>query len=224
MSKKEVNKPDELENVQHALSASEAFIEKYQKHILFAVAAVVLVVLAVLAFHNYYMEPRENSAENEMAKAQELFAVDSFKVALEGNKQTIGFKEIASEYSITASGNLANAYAGICYYKLGQYENAVKYLTQFDGQDEYFATVVVGLTGDAYVQMGKSDKALDYFEKAEDMNNKVLSPVYIKKAGVVYESQNKPDKALEKYKLIKGNYPTSVEAQDIDKYIARLEK
>lgn len=224
MSKKEVKKQDELENVQQALSASEAFIEKYQKQILYVVAAVVLVVLAVLSFKNFYLKPQEENAQNEMSKAELLFAADSFKVALEGNKETIGFKEIASEYSITASGNLASAYAGICYYKLGQYENAVKFLSQYDGNDEYFSTVVIGLTGDAYVQLGKNDKALDCFEKAEAMKNKVLSPVYIKKAGVVLETLNQPEKALEKYQTIKDNYPTSVEAQDVDKYIARIQK
>jgi hypothetical protein len=35
-------KHDELENIEHALSTSEAFIEKYQKQILIAVAAIVL--------------------------------------------------------------------------------------------------------------------------------------------------------------------------------------
>ncbi len=224
MAKQEVKKTPEIENVQHALTASEAFIEKYQKQIIIGVGAVVLVVLAVLSFNNYYLKPREVSAQNEMYKAQLLFSADSFKVALNGNKETIGFKEIASEYGITASGNLASAYAGICYYKLGEYENAVKYLTQFDGKDNYFTTTVVGLTGDAYVQLGKTDKALDYFEKAEDMKNEVLSPVYIKKAGVVLESMNKPEEALAKYQSIKDSYPKSVEAQDVDKYIARIQK
>jgi len=224
MAKQEVKKTPEIENVQHALTASEAFIEKYQKQIIIGVGAIVLVVLAVLAVNNYYLKPREVNAENEMYKAQILFSADSFKVALNGNKETIGFKEIASEYGITASGNLASAYAGICYYKLGEYENAVKYLTQFDGKDNYFTTTVVGLTGDAYVQLGKTDKALDYFEKAEDMKNEVLSPVYIKKAGVVLESMNKPEEALVKYQSIKDNYPKSIEAQDIDKYIARIQK
>jgi len=224
MAKQEVKKTPEIENVQHALTASEVFIEKYQKQIIIGVGAIVLVVLAVLAVNNYYLKPREVNAENEMYKAQILFSADSFKVALNGNKETIGFKEIASEYGITASGNLASAYAGICYYKLGEYENAVKYLTQFDGKDNYFTTTVVGLTGDAYVQLGKTDKALDYFEKAEDMKNEVLSPVYIKKAGVVLESMNKPEEALVKYQSIKDNYPKSIEAQDIDKYIARIQK
>ena len=192
-----VEKHDELENVEHVLSTSEAFIEKYQKQILIAVGAVVLVVLAILAFNNFYLVKQETAAQTEMGKAQIYFATDSFKVALEGNRDFIGFKAISSEYSITKSANLAAAYAGICYYKLGQYENAVKYLSQFDGEDNYFTTSVIGLIGDSYVELNETSKALDYFEKAADTENDVLSPVYMKKAGVVYESLKQPEKALE---------------------------
>ena len=224
MSTKKANKIDELENVENVLSTSEAFIEKYQKQIIFAVAAVVLVVLAIIAFRNFYIQPREIEAENEMSKAQALFAVDSFKVALEGNKDFTGFKDIVSDYSITHSGNLAAAYAGICYYKLGQYDNAVKYLSQYDGEDNYFSTSVIGLIGDAYVELGETSKALDYFEKAADRKNEILSPVYLKKAGIVYESLNKPEKALEAYIEIKDDYSKSTEAADIEKYIARIQK
>ena len=221
-SKKE--KTDELENVEHALTASEAFIEKHQKQILFGVAVVVLLVLAVIAFRNFYIQPREIVAENEMGKAQSMFAVDSFKVALEGDGNNImGFKEIVSEYGITNSGNLAAAYSGICYYKLGQYENAVKFLTQYDSEDNYFNIAVIGLIGDSYVELGETSKALNYFEKAAGKKNEVLSPIYLKKAGIVYESLKKPEKALKAYTDIKDNYPKSNEAADIDKYIARVQ-
>ena len=224
MAKKAEQKQDELENVQHALTTSEMFIEKYQKQILIGVAAVLLVVLVVLSFRNFYMEPREKAAENEMYKAQALFATDSFKIALDGNAQTIGFKEIASQYSLTTSGNLASAYAGICYFKMGKYEEAIKYLSDYSGKDNYFKTTVIGLIGDCYVNQGEADKALGYFDKAAGMNNDVLSPVYLKKAGLVYESQNQPEKAEKNYTTIKEKYPKSSEASDIDKYLARVQK
>lgn len=225
MAKKDEKTHDELETVQHALTSTEAFIEKHQKQILIGVATVVLIVLAVLSFRNFYLEPREVAAENEMYKCQAAFAADSFKVALDGdNKGSIGFKEIVSEYGITASGKLAAAYAGICYYKLGQYEDAIKYLSQFDGNDTYFSASVIGLTGDCYVELGETSKALSYFEKAADKENAVMSPVYLKKAGLVYESLSQPEKAEKEYTSIKEKYPKSPEAADIDKYIARIQK
>lgn len=225
MSKKPNQKHDELENVEHALSASELFIEKYQKQILITVGIIVLIVLSVLSFRNFYLQPREIAAENEMYKAQAFFAADSFKIALDGKfDQTIGFKEIASEYSLTPSGKLAAAYAGICYYKLGQYEDAIKFLTQYDGDDNYFKTTVIGLTGDAYVNLGENNKALSCFKKVGDMKNDVLSPIYLKKAGLVYELLKQPANAEKEYQLIKDNYPKSSEATDIDKYLARVQK
>ncbi|MDR3651915.1 MAG: tetratricopeptide repeat protein [Paludibacter sp.] len=225
MSKKEEKKHDELVNVEHALTSTEAFIEKYQKQIIFGVGAVVLIVLLALSFRNFYLQPREVAAENEMYKAQAFFAKDSFRVALEGNGiESVGFKEITSEYGITASGKLAGAYAGICYYKLGQYDNAIKYLTQYSADDSYFATSVIGLIGDCYVELGQTSKAIGYFDKAADKDNAVISPIYLKKAGLVYESLNQPEKAEKEYTKIKDKYPKSAEAVDIDKYLARVQK
>ena len=196
MSKKEEKKHDELVNVEHALTSTEAFIEKYQKQILMGVGAIVLVVLVALSFRNFYLQPREIAAENEMYKSQAFFAKDSFRLALNGaGAESIGFKAISSDYGITNSGKLAAAYAGICYYKLGQYQDAVKYLSQFDGKDTYFTTSVIGLTGDCYVELGDNSKALSYFEKAEKL-----------------------------YTTIKEKYPKSAEAADIDKYLARVQK
>ncbi len=224
MSKKNIQH-DELENVQQVLTTSEAFIEKYQKQILFVVGGVVLLVILILAVRNYYIKPKENEAAYEMYKAQSYFNVDSFKVALNGKlPEFIGFKEIVSEYGITSSGNLASAYAGICYYKLGEYDNAIKYLTQFDGKDENVSVTVTGLIGDSYVEKGETKKALSYFEKAASADNKVLSPVYLKKAAIAYESLKQPEKALENYTKIKEKYPQSTEASEVEKYIARLSK
>lgn len=223
MSKK-VKEPAELETVGRALSSSEAFIEKYQKQILIGVGVIVLVVLAVMAVNNFYLKPRVVAAENAMYKAQELFAVDLFKVAVDGNgKDVMGFKEIASEYGMTASGNLANAYTGICYYKLGKYQDAVKYLTQYDAGDDYFKTSVIGLTGDCYAELGETGKAQDYYSKAIGQKNE-LSPVYLKKAGILFETKGQAADAEKMYLQIKNDYPKSMEAGDIDKYLARVQK
>ena len=225
MSKKEEIKHDELEKVESVLTATEAFIEKYQKQILIGVGTIVLVVLVVLSFRNFYLQPREVLAQNEMYKSQSAFATDSFKLALEGNGvESIGFKEISSEYGFTESGKLAAAYAGICYYKLGQFEAAIDYLSKYSGTDGYFSTSVQGLIGDCYVELNETEKAVKYFEKAVSENNEILSPVYLKKAALVYESLKELDKAEKNYLTIKEKFPKSTEATDVEKYIARVQK
>ena len=177
-----------------------------------------------MAFHNFYQKPREIAAENAMYKAQEFFAVDSFRVALEGDgTQIMGFKEIASEYGMTASGNLANAYTGICYYKLGKYQEAIKFLAQYDGNDNYFKTTVVGLTGDCYAELGDKGKAQSFYKKAI-ADKSELAPIYLKKSGILYETDGNAAEAEKAYQQIKDDYPMSSEAYDIDKYLGRVQK
>lgn len=223
MAKKANSKKDEFEVVQEALGSSEAFVEKNQKQLLVGVGIAVLVVLVVLSIRNFYFEPRKVSAENEMYKAQTYFAADSFRLALHGDEvECLGFKSIASKYRMTPSGNLASAYAGICYYKLGDFQNAIEYLSDFNGKDSYLTPTVVGLMGDCHAELGDNAKAISYFEKAGSMKNNVVSPIYLKKAGLLYEADNQPQKAEKCYTEIKTSYPTSQEASDIDKYIARV--
>jgi predicted negative regulator of RcsB-dependent stress response len=78
--------------------------------------------------------------------------------------------------------------------------------------------------GTAYVELKDYDKAETYFKKAVDKaKNKFLSPLYLKKLGLVYEAENDNKDADETYKKIKTDYFTSPQAQNIDEYIARVE-
>jgi tetratricopeptide (TPR) repeat protein len=225
MAKQEEKKVEEIQDIQVALNKAEAFIENNQKIILIVVSCIVAIVLSVLAFKNYYLEPREVAAQNEMYKSQSAFAQDSFKIALDGKGiESIGFKEIASEYGLTASGKLANAYAGICLYKLNKFEEAIEYLEKYSSNDTYLGVSTKGLIGDCYVNLGKYNEAIDAYRKAVDSNNSVLSPVYLKKLGMVYESIKDSENALKAYTKIKENYPKSSEFNDIEKYIARVQK
>lgn len=224
MSKKVTNKKDEFENVEHALSASEAFVEKYQKQILYGLGAVAVVVIAFLAINNFYVKPRAVEAANEMYRSQLYFATDSFRIALQGDGfESIGFEEISNRFSSTPSGSLAKAYAGICYFKLGDYEEAIRYLSRYDGKDKYFSIAVVGMIGDAYAELGDVKKAIRSFSKAAEAGNEVMTPFFLKKAALLMTTEGENDKALKNFLIIKEKFPLSAEAQEVDKYISLLQ-
>jgi TolA-binding protein len=77
--------------------------------------------------------------------------------------------------------------------------------------------------GDAYVELGEYGKAAAAFESAAKSGNEMIAPMSLKKAGIVYLHEGQKAKAHKAFKAIKDNYPTSNEAQDIDKYIAIAE-
>ena len=158
-----------------------------------------------------------------MFKGEQYFARDSFALALNGNNADyIGFEAIIDQYGSTQSGNLAKAYAGICHFKLGDNQKAMDYLKSFDPKDDMISPAMIGLIGDCYVNMGNTQEGISYFEKAaNEANNDVVSPFFLKKAGRAYESLQQYDKAVAAYTTIKTKYQTSMEASDIDKFIAR---
>ena len=209
--------------VEELVTRSELFIEQNSKKIIFGIIAVAVLVAAILGYKYGYATPQQKKAEAAMFRAELYFDRDSFALALNGDGLNVeGFNAIIDQYGSTDAGNLAKAYAGICYFKLGDNESALDMLKSFSGGDEMLSPTIVGLIGDCYVNMGNTEEGISYFEKAASQaDNDVISPVYLKKAGVAYESLKQYDKAVKAYTTIKEKYFASVEASDIDKYIAR---
>lgn len=212
-------------NVGEILSQSERFIDKYKKQLIIGVGAAVLLVIAILGVRHLYILPKEAEAEDLIFKGQDFFARDMWDVALFGDSvDYIGFEAIIDQYGSTTTGNLAKAYAGVCYYRKGEPEKALEYLKGFSASDDMIDPAITGLVGDCYVDLGKVEDGISYFKKAASKaDNELLSPVYLKKAGVAYESLKKYKDAKEMYSDIKNKYPNSSEALDIDKYIGRAE-
>ncbi|OUO50340.1 hypothetical protein B5F77_12945 [Parabacteroides sp. An277] len=216
-------KEKETVEVEELVSRSELFIEKYSTKILVGIVAIIVIAGGIFAYRNLYLAPKQLEASAAMFKGEQYFAKDSFQLALNGNgADYAGFEAIIDQYGSTKAGNLAKAYAGICYFNLGEYEKALDLLKSFSASDQMISPAIVGRIGDCYVNMGNTQEGISYFEKAaQAADNNVLSPIYLKKAGVAYESLQQYDKAVNAYKTIKEKYYGSMEASDIDKYIAR---
>lgn len=219
------NKPEEkeeLEKMNEALTRSEQFIEKNQKNLLIALTAIVLVVAGIIIFRQAYLKPKEKEAQEMIFLGERYFAVDSFKVALQGDgAEFIGFEGIIDDYSATKTAKLAAAYAGLCYKAMGDNEKAIDYLKKSNADDIMVSPALQGAIGDCYVELGKPEKSISYFENAAEADNELLAPIYLMKAARVYESLNKFSKALKIYEQIKKEYPMSQEGLEVDKFIER---
>ena len=209
--------------VEELVSKSELFIETYSKKFISGIIALIVVVGAIFAYRPLYSLPRQQKASAALFKGEQYFARDSFQLALNGNGADYdGFEAIIKEYGSTDAGNLAKAYAGICYAKLGENEKALNYLKSFSASDNMISPAVTIALGDCYVNMDNTKEGIKCFEKAaKDANNVVLAPIALKKAGIAYESLKQYKEAVKVYTTIKEQYFNSMEAADIDKYITR---
>ena len=210
-------------NVEEALSVSEAFIVKHKTAIIGFVAGVIILVAGALAYKHLYAEPREEKAQAAIFKGQEYFEQDAYDMALNGDSLGYqGFLKIADQFSGTSTANLAKAYAGICYKNLGKYDEALKQLESFDGDDQMVAPAILGATGNCYAELGQLDKASSILLKAADeADNNTLSPIFLMQAGEILVKQGKFDDAVTAYTKIKDKYFQSYQAMDIDRYIER---
>jgi tetratricopeptide (TPR) repeat protein len=223
MAKDNLNKQvDNLTEVENVLTKSEQYIEKNQKMLMIVVGGIVLVVAAVLGVNKFYLQPKGKEAQEQMFMAEQYFAKDSFNLALNGDGSALGFLDIIDDFGSTKAGNLACYYAGISYLHMGQYQDAINYLDKFSTDDLLLGPIAVGAKGDAYMELGQADKALDLYKKAYGLtDNELTTPVYMMKAAGVLESKNNFAEALKIYETLKQKYPNSNEGRSIDKYIAR---
>ena len=202
-----------------------------RKNISSAIVVIILLVAGVICYNTYVSGPREQEASTALAKGQDYFANQQYDKALKGDGAGYaGFLSIASDYSNTDAGNLANLYAGLCYANMDKWNEAVQYLDGFStSDDQMISPAAMAALGNAYAHLKQLDKAVECLKKAANMadseamdkTNNSISPVFLIQAGEILESQNKKDEALKIYQDIKTKYVNAPIAQEIDKYIER---
>jgi tetratricopeptide (TPR) repeat protein len=222
MAKKKQGRDTSMEGVEGALSRTEQFIEDNQKWIVRVVTAILAIVAIFIGIKRFYLNPIEEEAHGQMFVAEQYFEADSFNLALYGDGNYSGFLQIIDDYGFTRASNLAKYYAGISFLKTGQYEDAIKYLKKFKSRDKMVAPIATGAIGDAYVELGETDTGLDYYLRAAGLSdNKFTSPMYLMKAGLIYENLGRYKEALEVYEKIRREYPEYSRNNNIEKYITR---
>jgi tetratricopeptide (TPR) repeat protein len=214
--------PQGLKNVEETLTKTEQYLEENYKTLLIILGVVVLLV-GIFWLVRLYQNKKNEEAQSQMFQAERWLELDSLKLALNGDGNYLGFLDIASNYKITKSGNLAKYCAGICYLHLGQYQDAIDFLSKYSKKDKVIGSLATGAIGDAYIELGDLDKGVaKYIEAADLAKNSFNTPVFLMKAGQIYETQQKFTDALKVYERIKEEYPESTEGTSIDKYIARV--
>lgn len=209
-------------SVAEAVSKTEIFFSSNKKAILTAVAVLVVACAGVFLYHKFGYAPARQEALGQMFPAEANFRNGEYELALNGDGNVLGFAQIIDQYGGKA-GKAVYLYAGICELELGNWNEAIGYLSSYKGKDKIMKARATACIGDAYTGLNDYAKAVKYFEKAAAVEDNVFAATYLLKAGAAYEALGDYAKAVGAYKTIKEDYPMAMEAMEIDKYISRAE-
>ena len=208
---------------------------EHNKPITYIGSAIVILFIGWMVYKYMFKVPKQEKADKVVFVTQKYFseftsATDSAKIllatkVLNGDGTNPGALKIMNQYSGTPAANLCEYYAGACYLQLGQYAKSIKYLKDFDanGADQ-IESRALGMMGDASAELNKNDDALDYYQKAANVNQKdtYTSSEFLFRAALFAQSTGKQKEAIGLFKKIKTDYPLTQKATEVDRYLAKL--
>lgn len=226
--------------------STEPFVVKqdfwtaYSKPVIYIGAALILLVGGSFGYKKLVKEPKELKAAETIFPAEAIFdkmansgfSPDSVNLVLNGGATTEGSKvtgilKVMSTYGGTKAANRAAYMAGATYLQVKNFDNAIKYLKEFDANGAYqIETKKYIMLGHAYAEQKKTEDALSAYKKAASINEKdeTFTAEALMYAASYAEATGKPKEAIEMYQKLKDKYPASqfVQSGDADKYLARL--
>ena len=221
------------------VTRAKGFWDKYSKPIIYIGSAFILIIGGWYAYKNFIVLPKEKKASELIFPAENLFDKmasgnfnkDSVNTVLNGGSldgaKVTGILSIISNYGGTNSGNRAKFIAGATYLQIKEYDKAIKYLKDFDGNgaDQIQSKAYI-LLGHAYAEKKNTDEALSYYKKAARVNSKdeSITPYALLMAASYADAVGKSKEAIELYKELKEKYPTNsaVSSGDVEKHLAKL--
>jgi tetratricopeptide (TPR) repeat protein len=220
ISKRELKRDPLLDS----MGKISGFYEDNKKVIQYALGALVVLVVGSYAYVQN-QATQNNDASTKLATVYPFYDKNQYQIAIDGvpERKVTGLKSIVDEYGGTNSGNLARFYLANCYFNLGKYDEALNNFEDFSASEQYL--VVSRLTGLAacYEAKGEYEKAAEHFEKAVAKYPKdVDAAANLNNAAANFMLAGNKERAVELFKKLKKEFPTSQFAREADRHIQRL--
>ncbi len=226
MAKQNVAEPEALGE---AMNKTERFFEENGRKMSYIFLGLLALGVVVYGYRALVSQPRVAKAAELIAEAQARFDAETpdYALALTGDANGAGFLDVIEQYGSTPSGNLAKHYAGICYLKQGDLEQAAAYLSKYSPVKGLPGAIInaqnYGLQGDVAVERDDYKRAIALYEKAvEAADNNLTAPMYLRKAGLAARAAGDEKQADALFQRILDEYPASMDARDAEKLLGTV--
>src|SRR5690554_3810105 len=189
LSKEELQSDPLIENYNRA----SAYLNANKSTVLSIVIGAV-VIIGSLVGYSFYSSAQEAEAQALLSIAESYYASGQYNEALNGDsfELTYGFRHIANEYSGTKAGNLAAYYAAVSSFNLGEVEEALGFMNQFDTPKGILGTGSISFHASLLEANGNyMHAARKYTDAANWDKNEITTPYnFFKAAQAHYKAEN----------------------------------
>ncbi len=214
------------ESLGQAMNKTELFLERNGRTMSYVILALFLLAALIYGYRAMIVAPRAEKAAAMIAQAQSRFESETpdYELSLLGDANGAGFLEVIEQFGSTPSGNLAKHYAGICYLRTGDLENAAAYLAKFSPVSGIPGAIInaqnFGLQGDVAVEQQDYAKAVKFYNKAvKASDNNLTAPMYLRKAALAEQALGHAAQAAALLEQLLASYPMSMEAREAEKLL-----
>lgn len=207
LSKEELETDPLIENYNRAMNY---FTE--HKTLINSLAVAVIVLIVAIFGYNYYSSTQEQKAQELLSVAENYYNQADYENALYGDdfELTYGFDQISEDFSGTKAGNIAHYYAAISSFELGDIENALMYMEDFDVPEGILGVGPLSFHAKLYLANGNYVSAAEKFTQAAKWDeNSVTTPSNLLSAAQAYYEAGNYDEADALASRIIDEYPQS---------------
>jgi tetratricopeptide (TPR) repeat protein len=200
------------------------FYDLHKRNISIGTVTVVVIAAVVLGYLKNRGEDNQK-AFVQLARIFETYDAGQFQLAINGipEKNMPGLRSIVDNFGSTKGGEIARFYLADAYFQVGKYEEALKEFQDFSPPDEFLACSRLSGIAGCYEGLGKHLEAAQFFEKANAQDTKGINAAEnLNNAARNYGEAGEKEKAIELYKRLKKDYPTTVFAREADRFISEL--
>lgn len=178
------------------------------------VGGIALIILGWYGYKKWFVEPENVRTAQSLYQAESHIVDDqNWSMAITGDTLGTypGFETQAKQFEGYAGGNIAYYNLGVAHLNNGDAASALAAFQKVEFEDENLATMALGAMGDASINLGKYEDAVDYYTQAYERRpkNEMTAPLYMMKLANTYEIQKKYSDAEKLYKDLIANFPYS---------------
>lgn len=194
-----------------------------RRQLVYGLGIGLLALILAVPGYMYYQQRQAKQANKMLGKILPVYEQGRYDQALNGTGQQAGLFTIAEDFGGTDAGNLAAFYAANALYEQGEYDRALTYYQRFEKGNDFIGASAYAAEASIYETRGEMQKAAEHYEQAaEQYNNKLTAPRYLVEAGQAFEEAGNFEAAERVYKKVKENYSESDQAEEVERYLARV--